>query len=111
MRSIKEIDAQIQIKQRQMDAAQAQADKDRERADQFRNDDQIGQAEAEAHAAMKYQQEATRLQDEMDALNSERQQVEQEIMKLQQQRDGIIDTKNREANALNDQIVRLRGSY
>jgi len=36
MRSIKEIDAQIQVKQRQMDATQAQADKERDRADQFR---------------------------------------------------------------------------
>jgi predicted nucleic acid-binding Zn-ribbon protein len=109
MQTIKGIRDQIQKNQARIDAENRAAQQERDKADQYRGDKNIVQAQAHTNTAMQHEQNSLQFQNEIADLMKVEQQLQAQITGLDQQKTQVVTSKDTELSAIDSQIDRLSG--
>ena len=109
MKTIKEIEQQMQKIQAQVTAENQAAQTERDKATQYRMANDTERAQAHESTAMKHEQRALQLQSESVSLMNDQQAVQAQIADLDRQKDALIKTKDDELARLDTAISNLRG--
>ena len=109
MQTIKEIEHRIQTIQTRIDAANQAAQQERDKSELSRRYGETAQAQAHSDTAMKHEQQALLMQDEIATLMKDEQQLQAQLTELDRKKETLVKTKDDELSQLEGASARIRG--
>lgn len=109
MQTIQAINDQIRKTQDLIDAENRAAQTERDKADTYRINNDVAQAQGHGNTALQHEQKAVQLQATITQLMNEQQQLQSQLADLDQQKNQVVASRDAELFQIDSQIDKIRG--